>query len=116
VRNLCLSITLNIISHYTTLVYRYQKNAKIASKLFKDRPMSPAESVVYWTDYVLRHKGAPHLKYHALNLTWYQYFLIDVISTLLVIAFVVSIILYYGIKNIWKYISKFFYTVKAKQE
>nr|WIG62511.1 UDP-glucuronosyltransferase 2B2-like protein [Rhopalosiphum padi] len=49
---------------------KYAKNAKISSERFKDRPMSPAESVVYWTEYVVRHKGAPHLKSHALNLTW----------------------------------------------
>ena len=55
------------------------KNAKIASNILKDRPMTPAQSVVYWTEYVIRHKGAPHLKSHAVNLTWYQYFLLDVI-------------------------------------
>ncbi|CAI6350000.1 unnamed protein product [Macrosiphum euphorbiae] len=95
---------------------RYQENANIASRRFKDRPMSPAESVVYWTEYVLRHKGAPHLKYHAMNLTWYQYFLVDVISTILFIAFFVSFIIYYGLKLIWKHISKFFHTVKSKRE
>jgi len=46
------------------------KNSKIVSDRFRDRPMSPAESVVYWTEYVIRHKGAPHLKSHSLNLTW----------------------------------------------
>ncbi|VVC25562.1 Hypothetical protein CINCED_3A018273 [Cinara cedri] len=56
---------------------KYAKNAKIASELFNDRPMSPQQSVVYWTEYVIRHKGAPHLKSQALNLTWYQYLLLD---------------------------------------
>lgn len=59
---------------------RYAKNAKIASERFKDRPMSPAQTVDYWMRYVIRHKGAPHLKSHALNLTWYQYYLLDVIA------------------------------------
>jgi len=95
---------------------RYQKNAKIASERFKDRPMSPVESVVYWTEYVLRHKGASHLKSQALNLTWYQYLLIDVISTFLVIAFIGLFIIYYGLKKNCKYISTFFHSVKAKRE
>ncbi|CAI6346137.1 unnamed protein product [Macrosiphum euphorbiae] len=38
---------------------KYMENAKDASKIFKDRPMSPASLVVYWTEYVLHHKGAP---------------------------------------------------------
>ncbi|CAI6350993.1 unnamed protein product [Macrosiphum euphorbiae] len=58
----------------------YIKNAKITSEIFKDRPMSPEKSVAYWTEYVIRHKGAPHLKSQALNLTWYQYFLLDIIA------------------------------------
>ncbi|CAI6347273.1 unnamed protein product [Macrosiphum euphorbiae] len=95
---------------------RYQKNAKIASERFKDRPMSPAESVVYWTEYVLRHNGAPNLKSHALDLTWYQYYLVDVICTLLFIAFVILFIIYYGLKIIFKHINKYFDNLKAKRE
>ncbi|XP_022169379.1 UDP-glucuronosyltransferase 2B15-like isoform X2 [Myzus persicae] len=95
---------------------RYQKNAKIASERFKDRPMSPAESVVYWTEYVLRHKGAPHLKSHALNLTWYQYFLVNVISTFLFIAFVVLFIIYYGLRVIRSHICTFFHSVNTKSK
>jgi len=97
-------------------VYRYQKNAKIVSERFKDRPMTPAESVVYWTEYVLRHNGAPHLKSHALNMTWYQYFLVDVISTFLFLSFVVFFIIYYCLKIIYEYIFIYFHIVKVKRE
>lgn len=34
----------------------------MTSNQFKDRPMSPAETVVYWTKYVIRYKEAPQLK------------------------------------------------------
>lgn len=83
--------------------YRYTNNAKIASKIFNDKPMSPAQSVVYWTEYVLRHKGAPHLKSEALNLTWYQYYLLDVISLLLIFVFFVFFVAYKGLKSVYKY-------------
>uniref|UniRef100_A0A2H8TFP8 UDP-glucuronosyltransferase n=1 Tax=Melanaphis sacchari TaxID=742174 RepID=A0A2H8TFP8_9HEMI len=95
---------------------KYRKNAKIASERFKDRPMSPADSVVYWTEYVLRHNGAPHLKSQALNLTWYQYFLIDVISTFLFIAFIVLFIIYRVSKIICKHFLIFVYKRKVKSE
>lgn len=45
--------------------------------------MTPAESVVYWTEYVVRHKGAPHLKSLAFDVTWYQYYTLDVITAIL---------------------------------
>jgi len=67
-------------------------NAKAASEIFKDRPMSQEKSVVYWTEYVIRHKGAQHLKSHALNLTWYQYFLLDVIALIFLSIFIVVLI------------------------
>ncbi|CAI6347452.1 unnamed protein product [Macrosiphum euphorbiae] len=66
---------------------KYSKNAKIASNRFRDRPMTPQQSVVYWTEYVIRHKGAPHLISHALNLTWYQYLLLDIIAVALILIF-----------------------------
>jgi len=62
---------------------KYRKNAKIASELFRDRPMTPAESVVYWAEYVVRHKGAPHLKSLAFDVTWYEYYALDVITAIL---------------------------------
>jgi glucuronosyltransferase len=37
---------------------------------------------VFWTEYVIRHKGAPHMRSAALDLLWYQYFLLDVIAVL----------------------------------
>ncbi|XP_060837325.1 UDP-glucosyltransferase 2-like isoform X3 [Rhopalosiphum padi] len=57
----------------------YSHRAKIVSKRFKDRPVSPSEMVNYWFDYVLRHNGAYHLNSKALKLTWYQYLLLDII-------------------------------------
>ncbi|XP_027836920.2 UDP-glucosyltransferase 2-like isoform X1 [Aphis gossypii] len=95
---------------------KYRQNAKIASERFKDRPMSPADLVVYWTEYVLRHNGAPHLKSHALNLTWYQYFLVDVIITLLFFAFIILFIIYYLLKMIYKHYLKYVHNGKAKCE
>ncbi|XP_060871444.1 UDP-glucosyltransferase 2-like [Metopolophium dirhodum] len=58
---------------------KYKENIETTSKIFKDRPILLEESVVYWTEYVLRHKGAPHLKSHALNLRWYEYFSLGVL-------------------------------------
>ncbi|KAL5244414.1 hypothetical protein ACI65C_011824 [Semiaphis heraclei] len=95
---------------------KYTKNAKIASDRFKDRPMSPAESVVYWTEYVIHHKGAPHLKSYALNLTWYQYFLLDVIFVLLIFIIFAIFITYKLLKMIYYYFSKYSQTIKTKLE
>jgi len=97
-------------------LYRYRKNAKIASERFKDRPMSSADSVVYWTEYVIRHHGAPHLKSHALNLSWYQYFLADVMCTLFFIVLIVLFVVYYCLKIMYKQLFQYFNYIKVKRE
>lgn len=97
-------------------IYRYAENAKNASEIFKDRPMSPAELVVYWTEYVIRHKGAPHLKSHAFNLTWYQYFLLDVISVVLIFSSVVLFLIYKLFKFINRNVLKYSQSTKPKSE
>jgi len=96
--------------------FRYTKNAKITSERFKDRPMSPEKLIVYWTEYIYRHKGAPHLKSHALNLTWYQYFLLDVIAVLLISIFVIFFISHKMVKLILKYSLKHLKNIKVKSE
>lgn len=83
-------------------IFRYMRNAKVASKLFKDRPMSPQQSILYWTEYVIRHKGAPHLIPHALNLTWYEYLLLDMIAVATSFVLISLFILYYVLKKLLK--------------
>ncbi|XP_022185112.2 UDP-glycosyltransferase UGT5 isoform X3 [Nilaparvata lugens] len=81
---------------------QYAENAKELSKRFRDRPQSPLETAVYWTEYVIRHKGAPHLRSAAVDLTWYQYLLLDVIAFLLLLAVTVSLLFYYTLKFLIK--------------
>ncbi|XP_022164366.1 UDP-glucuronosyltransferase 2B2-like [Myzus persicae] len=95
---------------------KYMKNAKTAQKIFRDRPMSPASSVVFWTEYVIRHKGAPHLTSHAINLPWYQYYLLDLISLILVLIVVVFFVSYRFLKSVTKYFSNYSRNIKSKSE
>lgn len=46
----------------------------------EDEPHTGLEKVIWWTEYVIRHKGAPYFKSPALDMPWYQYYLIDVLG------------------------------------
>lgn len=70
------------------------------SKRFKDRPVAPLETAMYWIEYVIRHKGAPHLKTAAVHMPWYQYLLLDVIAFLLLVAAAALFTVYYLVKII----------------
>ncbi|XP_063317805.1 UDP-glucuronosyltransferase 1A1-like [Pelmatolapia mariae] len=67
---------------------RYKENVKKLSDLHNDRPSDPLELSVYWTEFVMRHKGAKHLKSALHQLYWFQYFSLDVIALLTTVVLV----------------------------
>ncbi|XP_012289588.2 UDP-glucuronosyltransferase 1A8 isoform X5 [Aotus nancymaae] len=70
----------------------YKENIMRLSSLHKDRPVEPLDLAVFWVEFVMRHKGAPHLRPAAHDLTWYQYHSLDVIGFLLAIVLTVAFI------------------------
>lgn len=70
----------------------YRENVKRLADQIQDQPMTPLERAIWWTEYVLRHKGAQHLKGPTIPLYQYYYFdvfaLLGVILLLLLAVFV----------------------------
>jgi glucuronosyltransferase len=66
----------------------YGDTAKKLSTIYKDQQTQPLDRAVYWVEYVLRHKGALHLRSAARDLNYIQYFSIDVLAVLLVISLI----------------------------
>ncbi|KAF2903762.1 hypothetical protein ILUMI_02412 [Ignelater luminosus] len=56
---------------------KYRTKVKELAELAKDQPMSGLQRAIWWTEYVIRHKGARHLRSPALDLPLYQYLLLD---------------------------------------
>ncbi|XP_021193615.3 UDP-glucosyltransferase 2 [Helicoverpa armigera] len=73
---------------------RYKNNAIDLKNIFLDRPMKPLDMGVYWIEYVLRHRGAAHLRSPALDLTYPQYMLLDVVALSTAIALLTIFILH----------------------
>ncbi|XP_051548871.1 UDP-glucuronosyltransferase 2C1-like [Myxocyprinus asiaticus] len=72
----------------------YKENAMRLSRIHHDRPMKPLDEAVFWIEFVMRNKGAKHLRVAAHNLTWYQYHCLDVFAFLITIVTVVLYIFY----------------------
>lgn len=60
----------------------YSQNAKRMSKRLRDQPKSPLDTAVWWTEYVLRHKGAPHMRISHEDMSFMQYYNLDIASVL----------------------------------
>ncbi|PBC29917.1 UDP-glucuronosyltransferase [Apis cerana cerana] len=64
----------------------YGENAKRLSKAFKDRPASPLETAIWWTEYVARGNGLPYVKSEATTMAWHERYLVDVHAILLLFS------------------------------
>ncbi|XP_059131131.1 UDP-glucuronosyltransferase 2B31-like isoform X1 [Peromyscus eremicus] len=71
----------------------YKENAMRLSRIHHDQPMKPLDRAVFWIEYVMRHKGAKHLRVAAHDLTWFQYHSLDVLAFLLACVLTVMLII-----------------------
>ncbi len=71
----------------------YLQNIRHASEIFRSRPMTPRERMVYWIEHVLQFGGG-HLHSHALDIPWYQYMMLDLLAALLFAVIIAAVLLY----------------------
>lgn len=70
---------------------KYKEQVQSLSKIFRDQPMTAQERVLYWSEYVMRHKGAPHMQVEAQNLGFIAYHGLDVLA-IFVLAFLLFVV------------------------
>ncbi|XP_065770122.1 UDP-glucuronosyltransferase 2B17-like isoform X3 [Muntiacus reevesi] len=64
----------------------YKENVMRLSTIQHDQPIKPLDRAVFWIEFVMRHKGAKHLRPAIHDLTWFQYHSLDVVGFLLACA------------------------------
>jgi glucuronosyltransferase len=62
---------------------KYKKNSEEIAKKFKDRTIGASQTVVYWTEFLVRNRGAPHLQSAGKNLNFIEFHSFDVYFVLL---------------------------------
>ncbi|XP_042351242.1 UDP-glucuronosyltransferase 2A2-like [Plectropomus leopardus] len=70
----------------------YRETMQELSRLHRDQLMKPLDQAMFWIEFVMRHKGAAHLKTKSYKMSWIQYHSIDVIVLLLVSVMVMLMI------------------------
>ncbi|XP_041955248.1 UDP glucuronosyltransferase 5 family, polypeptide E1 [Alosa sapidissima] len=68
----------------------YRENMRRLSVLHHDQPMKPMDTAIFWLEFVVRHKGAAHLRTESYKLPWYAYYNVDVLAFIL--GFVLAIV------------------------
>jgi glucuronosyltransferase len=72
----------------------YAQNIKYLREIIYDEPMSSRERAVWWTEYIIRHKGAKHLEYEGRNVPFYQRYWLDFMGIVLMIFFTFMYVTY----------------------
>ncbi|CAG03163.1 unnamed protein product [Tetraodon nigroviridis] len=77
----------------------YRTNMQRLSRLHRDQPMKPMDTALFWIEFVMRHKGAAHLRTESYKLPWYSYHSVDVVlfltaTVLLIILTIVTVFKY----------------------
>ncbi|KAF0036583.1 hypothetical protein F2P81_011895 [Scophthalmus maximus] len=74
----------------------YRANMQRLSRLHRDQPITPLDKALFWIEFVMRHKGAAHLRTESYRLPWYSYHSVDVVlflagAVLLVLLFILML-------------------------
>ncbi|XP_030580149.1 UDP-glucuronosyltransferase 2A2-like isoform X3 [Archocentrus centrarchus] len=90
----------------------YRKNMQRLSKLHRDKPITPLDNALFWIEFVMRHKGAAHLKATSYRMPWYSYYSVDVVLFLAAAVLLVLLTIYFCIKCLYTAVCKY----KVKRE
>ncbi|XP_045487122.1 uncharacterized protein LOC111000247 [Pieris rapae] len=63
----------------------YKRRAKELSAIYHNRQQSPTQELVYWIEYVIDTRGAPHLRSPALFIPFYRKLYLDLIAIIIAI-------------------------------
>lgn len=78
-------------------------------RIFIDEPMNGLEKAIWWSEYVIRHKGARHLRSPTADIPLYQYLMLDVIAAIGLIV----LLSYTIIKRVYRNV---FFKIKRKKK
>uniref|UniRef100_A0A8C5GI97 UDP-glucuronosyltransferase n=1 Tax=Gouania willdenowi TaxID=441366 RepID=A0A8C5GI97_GOUWI len=84
----------------------YKENMHRLSQLHQDKPMKPMDTAVFWIEYVMRHKGAAHLRTQSYQLPWYAYYSLDVMLFFITSTVIVIGLVWLSVGSVIRYLKK----------
>ena len=93
----------------------YKENAKKTSYLLSDRLVSPREELYHLVNFTIKSGGAPHLFHpYAVDMNWFQFHSLDVISFILVIMLTVVCLFVLALRWLVRYCFRTLISKKQK--
>ncbi|KAF7264248.1 hypothetical protein GWI33_000431 [Rhynchophorus ferrugineus] len=86
----------------------FAENAKYLDDLMKDQPQDGLDKAIWWIEYVIRHKGAKHLRSIAVDMPWWQYMMLDILAFLSAVFLSVLLTLYFSVRLLYILVNSIF--------
>ncbi|KAK9892168.1 hypothetical protein WA026_018370, partial [Henosepilachna vigintioctopunctata] len=83
-----------------TISPKYRTTAQELRSIFLDQPMSGIDKIIWWCEYVIRHKGAKHLRSPSADIPLYEYFMLDVFAVIFTALFVIYKIVSLAVRSL----------------
>lgn len=90
----------------------YKQNMRKLSQLHHDKPVKPKDSAIFWMEFVMRHKGAAHLRTESYKLPWYAYHSLDVITVIAAFCLLIMALVWASCRCLIRYLIR----IKTKSE
>ncbi|XP_061672264.1 UDP-glucuronosyltransferase 2A2-like [Syngnathoides biaculeatus] len=105
----------NFLEAINTVLHQpsYSTKMQQLSLLHHDQPIPPLQRAVFWIEFVMRHKGASHLRTDSYKMSAVQYYCLDVAALLMGVILMVAVICVTVLKFLWRCL---FYRSKLKKE
>uniref|UniRef100_A0A3P9LIR2 UDP-glucuronosyltransferase n=1 Tax=Oryzias latipes TaxID=8090 RepID=A0A3P9LIR2_ORYLA len=84
----------------------YRMNMQRLSRLHRDQPVKPMDKALFWIEFVMRHKGAAHLKAQSYNMSWFSYRSVDVVLFLTAAVLLVILTSFMFIRCLFRAVCK----------
>ncbi|GAA6216727.1 UDP-glucuronosyltransferase 2B20-like [Lates japonicus] len=88
----------------------YKQNMLKLSQLHHDKPIKPMDSAIFWMEYVMRHKGAAHLRTESYKLPWHAYHCLDVMAVFVAFGLLIIALIWVSCRCL---IRRFIWTKKS---
>lgn len=83
------------------------------SHLLKQQPVKPLDRAIFWVEHVIKFKGAPYIQSVGSKLQWYQYYLLDVIGTIVITLTIILYVIFWLLRTVIRSL-KSQYKIKVK--
>jgi glucuronosyltransferase len=79
---------------------QYKQNIVKLRNLVYDEPIASLDKAIFWTEYVIRHKGAKHLRFAGRDIPFYEQYCLDFVA---IFILVLVSLFYISIKSYKKF-------------